>query len=72
MNEKQNLFGKTLDELKEICKNLSLPSFTSKQIADWLYKKQISSIDEMTNLSKLAIQTLKQINTIMQTFKRLK
>lgn len=67
MNEKQNLFGKTLDELKEICKNLSLPSFTSKQIADWLYKKQISSIDEMTNLSLKARESLKENYTFSLT-----
>lgn len=60
MNKKQSLFGKTLDELKKICENLSLPSFTSKQIADWLYKKQISSIDEMTNLSLKAREELKK------------
>lgn len=45
------LFGKTLSELKEICKELSLPSFTAKQIADWLYKKDIRTIEEMTNIS---------------------
>lgn len=60
MNKKQSLFGKTLDELKKICENLSLPSFTSKQIADWLYKKEISSIDEMTNLSLKAREELKK------------
>lgn len=60
MNKKQSLFGKTLDELKKICENLSLPSFTSKQIADWLYKKEISSIDEMTNLSLNAREKLKE------------
>ena len=47
----KKLFGKTLSELKDICKELSLPSFTAKQIADWLYKKEISSIEEMTNIS---------------------
>jgi 23S rRNA (adenine2503-C2)-methyltransferase len=50
--EKQNLFGTTLDELAQMVWELGLPRFTSKQIADWLYKKEISSIEEMTNLSK--------------------
>ena len=52
MEEKDYLFGKTLNELKEVCKELNLPGFTAKQIADWLYKKDIDSIDEMSNLSK--------------------
>jgi 23S rRNA (adenine2503-C2)-methyltransferase len=53
-NNKEFLFGKTLQELQVIAKELGLPGFTSKQIADWLYKKKASSIEEMTNLSKNA------------------
>jgi len=48
----EKLFGKTLAELKKITSDLKLPGFTAKQIADWLYKKEVSSIDDMTNLSK--------------------
>ncbi|MEN8118248.1 MAG: 23S rRNA (adenine(2503)-C(2))-methyltransferase RlmN [Bacteroidota bacterium] len=50
----ERLFGKTLSELQKLVLELGLPKFTAKQIADWLYKKQISSIEEMTNLSKKA------------------
>jgi len=49
---KENLFGKTLNELKSICNELGLPAFTSKQIAQWLYQKEIISVEEMTNISK--------------------
>lgn len=49
---KERLFGKTLTELQELVLELKLPKFTAKQITDWLYKKQITSIDEMSNLSK--------------------
>lgn len=48
---KDFLFGKTLNELVEIASRLSLPRFAAKQIADWLYKKRVKTIDEMTNLS---------------------
>ena len=41
----------TLNELKEVASELNLPAYASKQIADWLYKKRIVSISEMTNLS---------------------
>ncbi|TKG96351.1 23S rRNA (adenine(2503)-C(2))-methyltransferase RlmN [Puteibacter caeruleilacunae] len=51
---KEALFGKTLGELTEIVQQLGLPKFTAKQLADWLYKKDISSIEQMTNLSKKA------------------
>lgn len=56
--EKGRLFGKTLEELKEIVAKLRMPAFTAKQIADWLYKKNVSSIGEMTNLSKKARELL--------------
>ena len=46
------LFGKTLDELTALAVELGLPRFTGKQLAEWLYQKDIRSIDEMTNLSK--------------------
>lgn len=56
--QKEALFGKTLEELQTICLDLGLPKFTAKQITDWLYKKQVSQIEEMTNLSKKARQLL--------------
>ena len=46
-----HLYGKTLDELKEICDSLQFPSFTAKQIAHWLYVNNAGTISEMTNLS---------------------
>jgi 23S rRNA (adenine2503-C2)-methyltransferase len=58
--DKEALFGKTLAELQELVIVMGLPKFTAKQIADWLYKKEVSSIDEMTNLSKKARETLSE------------
>jgi 23S rRNA (adenine2503-C2)-methyltransferase len=57
---KSPLFGKTLEELKQVVSELGLPGFTAKQIADWLYKKEISSVEEMTNLSKKARELLSE------------
>jgi 23S rRNA (adenine2503-C2)-methyltransferase len=48
---KELLFGKTLDELKQIAAEHFLPAFTATQIAQWLYHRQVSTIDEMTNIS---------------------
>jgi 23S rRNA (adenine2503-C2)-methyltransferase len=55
---KDKLYGKTLGELIEVTKRLKLPAFAAKQIADWLYKKEVDSIGEMTNLSKKARELL--------------
>jgi 23S rRNA (adenine2503-C2)-methyltransferase len=49
---KEKLYGKTLNELIAVTRRIGLPGFTAKQITDWLYKKEIQSIEEMTNLSK--------------------
>lgn len=56
--QNEALFGKTLDELQGICLELGLPKFTAKQIADWLYTKNVGSIEEMSNLSKKARELL--------------
>ncbi|MHC1703083.1 MAG: 23S rRNA (adenine(2503)-C(2))-methyltransferase RlmN [Tenuifilaceae bacterium] len=50
-NRIKPLYGLTLNQLSQLVKEEGLPAFTAKQIADWLYKKEISSISEMTNLS---------------------
>ena len=52
------LFGKSLDELRSISKELGLPSFTGKQLTEWLYQKEIGGFEEMTNLSKKARELL--------------
>jgi len=57
---KEILVGKTLDELKDAVKELGMPAFIAKQIADWLYKKSISSIDDMRNISVQNREKLKE------------
>ena len=52
------LYGKNFSELQELCTELELPRFVAKQIADWLYRKGVRSIEEMTNLSKGVRATL--------------
>jgi 23S rRNA (adenine2503-C2)-methyltransferase len=51
---KQRLFGKTLEELQELALETGLPKYAARQLAEWLYKKNAVSIDDMTNLSKKA------------------
>lgn len=53
------LFGKTLPELKSITASLGLAPYNATQLAEWLYKKDIRSFDEMTNLSKKTRSLLK-------------
>lgn len=57
---KKKLFGKTLDELQEIVLAEGMQKFVAKQIADWLYKKHVSTIEEMRNLSKENLDLLNE------------
>ena len=57
---KEKLLGKNPDELRQVAAELSLPAFAAKQIAQWLYEKQVRSFDEMTNLSKAARAALSE------------
>ncbi len=54
------LYGKTLDEIVQICADLGLPKFTAKQIVGWLYKHHTDDPMAMTNLSKGAREALNQ------------
>ena len=47
----RNLIGMTLAQLQQVAMENGMPMFTAKQIADWLYVKQVGSIDDMTNIS---------------------
>jgi 23S rRNA (adenine2503-C2)-methyltransferase len=58
--EKEILFGKTQDQLKEVAVALDLPAYTAKQLTDWLYKKEVSSFEAMTNVSKKARSLLEE------------
>ncbi len=51
MEQKQYFLGMTLPEITNSVVELGLPKFTGKQIADWVYLKKATSIDEMTNIS---------------------
>lgn len=57
---REQLLGKTPDELKEIALKVGLPAFTGKQIAQWMYGRKVRSIDEMTNISKVGRERLKE------------
>ncbi len=58
LQNKEPLYGKTLNELEAICVELALPKFTAKQIANWLYTKRITSIEQMTNIAQKGREAL--------------
>ncbi len=62
--DKKTLFGKTLTELTALTAECGLPKFAAKQIADWLYKKEIVTIEQMSNLSKAHRELLSERYTL--------
>ncbi len=62
-NCKMKLLGMTLPQIKEAVTAAAMPAFTAKQIADWVYKKRVRSIEEMSNISLKNREKLSQIFT---------
>ena len=60
----ESLIGKSLEELTEIVTGLGMPKFTGGQIAKWLDTAHVTSIEEMTNISKTNRQKLSERYTI--------
>jgi 23S rRNA (adenine2503-C2)-methyltransferase len=58
--EKENLFGKTLNELAAVSDAAALPSFAAGQIARWLYVRGLTDISLMTDLSLKARDLLNE------------
>lgn len=73
---KINLTGMSLDELEDFVQSIQEKPFRSKQLFAWLYRKDATSFDEMSDLSKrlrlrlneiACIGTLAEVKTIRST-----
>ena len=62
MDEKDRkpLLGMTPDEMRDEVTSLGMPAFTARQIAEWIYRKGVEDIGEMTNISKKNRELLAQ------------
>ena len=58
------LLGLTLDELTSLVQELGEPKYRAKQLAEWLYVKRATTLDEMTNLPKVLRSKLESCCTI--------
>ena len=61
------LAGMTLSELEDLMAQMGATKFRAKQIHNWIYGKSVSSIDEMTNLSKAFREQLKQVAAVTES-----
>lgn len=51
IQDKKQLLGMTLADLETVTVEIGLPGYAAKQLADWLYKKKVTTIAEMTNIA---------------------
>lgn len=51
MEERKNLVGMTLSQLREVASEIGMPGFSAGQMAGWIYGRQVASIDLMSNIS---------------------
>ncbi len=61
------LSGMSLQEIEDLVLSLKVSKFRAKQIHNWIYLKSVSSIDEMTDLSKQFREDFKQIAQVTDT-----
>jgi 23S rRNA (adenine2503-C2)-methyltransferase len=59
MEQKKNIRDLNIDQLKQVMVDLSEKPFRAKQIFEWLWQKDAKSFDEMTSLSKVLRDQLK-------------
>ena len=56
----KNIYGITLEELENYFLEKNDKKFKATQVFDWVYKKRINQFDEMRNVSKQTIETMKK------------
>ncbi len=61
------LSGLKQEEFEKIAEKLKASKFRARQIHNWIYLKSVSSIDEMTDLSKDFREQLKEIAQVSDT-----
>ncbi|NOZ61710.1 MAG: 23S rRNA (adenine(2503)-C(2))-methyltransferase RlmN [Calditrichaeota bacterium] len=57
---KTNLTGMTLEEMEDFMASIGQPAFRARQLFNWLYKRRISDVDEITVFSKKFRDELKE------------
>lgn len=61
---KMNLTGMTLEQMEQLFESIGQPGYRAEQLFNWIYKKRVATLDEMTNFSKPLRQHLTDLTTI--------
>ena len=60
VDSKENIFGKSLEELTDLILSLGHSKFRAKQIYNWIYLKSTKSFTEMSDLPKNLQETMSE------------
>ena len=55
----ENIYGYTLEKLEEYFLSINEKKFKATQVFEWLYKKRVTSFDEMTNIKSDTLEKMK-------------
>lgn len=56
----ESIYNKSLNDLEEYFISINEKKFKASQVYEWLYKKRVTSFDDMSNLKKEVIEKLKE------------
>lgn len=56
----KNIFDYSRENLEKELLSKGMTTYRSQQIFDWIYKKNVSTFDEMLNIGKASISSLKE------------
>lgn len=56
----ENIYGYTLEKLENYFETIGEKKFKATQVFEWLYKKRVSSFDEMNNVKKDTLEKMKK------------
>lgn len=56
----KNIYDMTLEDLETYFESIGSKKFKARQVYDWLYKKRVTSFNDMTNIKKEVIDTLEK------------
>lgn len=59
-----NIYGQTVEDLEKYFENIGEKKFKATQVYDWLYKKRVTSFEDMSNVKKSVIEKLKEDFTL--------
>lgn len=56
----KNLYGYTLKKLEDYFISIGEKKFKASQVFDWIYKKRVTSLDDMTNIKEETLNIIKK------------